>query len=133
VIVVERDDGAGEYGLQPGTLSVAPSWLAPTACASHRFGASRSYRIVDGRLVLYEDVRQPLETLRALHDRDCGARAWLQFGRAPRLVDGQIVDLRFDRGGDNFTAMRLRAGPDAANCPPHLTRWEPPRADLLVP
>jgi len=132
VIVVERDQGAGEYALHPGTLSVAPAWLAPTACASHRFGGPRPYRMVDGRLALYEDIRQPLEILRALQERDCAVKAWLQFGRAPRLVDGEIVDLRFDRGGDNFTAMGLRAGPEAAICPPHLTRWEPPRADLLA-
>jgi inner membrane protein len=133
VIVVDRDDGAGEYGLHPGTLSVAPGWLPPTACASHRFGAPRPYRIVDGRLAVYGDIRQPLESLRALRDRDCAVKAWLQFGRAPRVVDGEIVDLRFDRGRDNFTAMRLAAGPEAASCPPHLTRWEPPRSDLLAP
>ena len=133
VIVIERDDGAGEYALHPGTLSVAPDWLAPTACASHRFGGPRPYRISEGRLALYGEIRQPLETLRALQDRDCGVKAWLQFGRAPRLVDEEIVDVRFDRGGDNFTAMRLRAGPEASVCPPHLTRWEPPRADLLAP
>jgi inner membrane protein len=132
VIVIERDDGAGEYALHPGTLSVAPDWLAPTACASHRFGGPRPYRISEGRLALYEEIRQPLEGLRALQDRDCAAKAWLQFGRAPRLVDGEIVDVRFERGGDNFTAMRLRVGPEASVCPPHLTRWDPPREDLLA-
>jgi hypothetical protein len=60
-------------------------------------------------------------------------RAWLQFGRAPMVRDDEILDLRFERGGENFTAMRRRPPLEAATCPPHLTRWEPPRADLLEP
>jgi len=131
VIVIERDDGAGEYVLHSGTLSVAPAWLAPTRCASHRFGGPRPNHEAERRLVLYDAVRQPREGLRALHDRDCWVKAWLQFGRAPRVEEGAILDLRFDRGGRNFTSMALRPGGQAASCPSHLTSWEPPRADLL--
>ena len=130
VIVIERDDGAGEYVLHPGTLSLAPRWLAPTACASHLFGRPRPYRDLGG-LALYDDIRQPLDALRALQQGDCWVRGWLQFGRAPVLRGGEILDLRFDRGGDNFTSMRLRPAPQAAVCPPNLTSWQPPRADLF--
>jgi inner membrane protein len=133
VIVVERDDGAGEYALHSGTLSLAPDWLAPARCASHRYGGPRPYQEAERRLALYDAVRQPLDGLRALRDRDCWVNAWLQFGRAPRVEDGMIFDMRFDRGGRNFTSMALRPGPEGSICPSHLTSWEPPRADLLQP
>lgn len=48
------------------------------------------------------------------------------------LRAGQIRDLRFETpAGGNFTALRLRPASEAAECPPHLTRWAMPRADLL--
>jgi inner membrane protein len=76
----------------------------------------------------------PLARLRDLAARDCGVRAWLQFGRVPVLDQELIYDLRFDNGTrDNFTAMDLPADPGRAGCPPHLTRWALPRADLLGP
>jgi inner membrane protein len=131
LIAIERDDAEGEYVLHGGTLSLVPAWVPPAACASHRYGGPRPYRVVEGRLVRYDEIRQPLETLRALDQRDCWVRAWLQFGRAPMVRDGEILDLRFDRGGDNFTAMRLRPPGEASHCPPHLTHWDLPRADLL--
>ena len=56
----------------------------------------------------------------------------MQFGRAPMFGDGEIYDLRFDNGDrDNFTAMKLYAHAEAAGCPPNLTSWAMPRADLL--
>ena len=61
-------------------------------------------------------------------------RAWLQFGRAPVLGEREIYDLRFDNGArSNFTTLRLREEERAGPCPPYLTRWEMPRADLLPP
>jgi inner membrane protein len=123
VILIEKDDRAGAYVLHRGTVSIAPRWRPATRCASHRFA---------GREAVWETpVRQPLEGLRERSARDCRVRAWLQFGRAPVLRGDEIFDLRFERGaGDNFTAMKLRPDPESA-CPPHLTRWTPPRADLL--
>ena len=77
-------------------------------------------------------MRQPLEGLRQLASRDCWVRAWLQFGRAPLVREGVILDVRFQAGRlDNFTAMKLRPGPESAACPPNMTHWAMPRADLL--
>jgi hypothetical protein len=46
--------------------------------------------------------------------------------------EGMILDLRFQDGRrENFTAMKLRAGPEAAACPANMTHWAMPRADLL--
>jgi len=131
VIVVERDEH--EYVLHRGTLSLLPSWQPPTACASHRRAGLGESRWSGGnRLVWTEEVRLPIEDLRQLASRDCWVKAWLQFGRAPLVREGTILDLRFQAGRrGNFTAMRLRAGPEAAACPPNMTHWAMPRADLL--
>jgi inner membrane protein len=130
VIAIEKDERGGAFAHHRGTLSLAPRWRPPTACASHRFAGRSATRVAGGRLAWNDEVRQPLEALRALSERDCWARAWLQFGRAPALRDGEIVDLRFDNGPrDNFTAMPV--DPDRAGCPARLTRWARPRADLL--
>jgi inner membrane protein len=133
VIAIEKYEALSEYVLRPATLSLFPGGQPPTTCASHRFGGARPFRDVEGRMAAYEEIRQPLARLRKLAQRDCGVAAWLQFGRAPVIDDGRIFDLRFEARGDNFTAMALRPPEDGATCPPHLTRWMPPRADLLQP
>jgi hypothetical protein len=131
VIVVERDEH--EYALHRGTLSLLPAWQPPTACASHRRPGLGENRWSGGnRLVWSEEVRLPIEGLRQLASRDCWVKAWLQFGRAPLVREGTILDLRFQDGRrENFTAMKLRAGAEAATCPANMTHWAMPRADLL--
>jgi inner membrane protein len=133
VIVVERNEH--EYVLHRGTLSLLPAWQLPTACASHRRHSPGGSRWNGGnRLVWSEEVRLPIEGLRQLASRDCWVKAWLQFGRAPLVREGMILDLRFQDGRrENFTAMKLRSGPEAAACPPNMTHWAMPRADLLEP
>ena len=79
-------------------------------------------------------VSQSLAALRQRVASDCWVRAWMQFGRAPELDERAISDLRYGNvGRANFSAMPLRAPPAAAVCPPNLTRWGMPRADLLRP
>jgi hypothetical protein len=64
---------------------------------------------------------------------DCRVRAWLQFGRAPSMRDGWISDARFGGSGrGNFSAMQVADGASARECPPHLTDWDLPRADVLL-
>ena len=71
-VIVDREGyGRASTCCAAGTLSLVPAWLPPTTCASHRYGGPRPYREVGGRLARYDDIRQPLETLRALGDRDC--------------------------------------------------------------
>jgi inner membrane protein len=120
-----------EYGLHRGTLSLLPAWQPPTDCASHRRALGKNRGSGNG-LVWSEEVRLPIEGLRQLASRDCWVKAWLQFGRTPLVRDGMILDLRFQDGRrENFTAMKLRPGPEAAACPANVTRWAMPRADLL--
>jgi inner membrane protein len=76
---------------------------------------------------------QPLAPLRAAVRNDCRIRAWLQFGRAPDLRDGWIADARFGGANPgNFTAMQVADATPAGDCPPHLTDWDLPRADVLL-
>ena len=76
-----------------------------------------------------DTTTQALGAIRTLDRTDCRVSAWLQFGRAPLIGDGELGDLRFGgRARGNFTSMPLRSG-DA--CPSKLTNWSQPRADLL--
>jgi inner membrane protein len=117
-LAIVKDEQAGEYVTTRGTV---------TALVSSGCGGGRSSGVVWA-----DSVHQPLALLRELNRRDCSVRAWMQFGRAPVVGDGTIGDLRF--GGttrDNFSEMQLTPGEAASSCPPNLTRWEMPRADLL--
>ena len=133
VIGIELDEAGGEYIVRRGTLSLAPAWKAPTACASHRFAGSRRFRMIGGgRIALTDEIRQPLAQLRQLARSNCLVRGWLRFGRAPVIAGGKIFDLRFgDRLGQNFSYMPLTNGKDASICPPFMPGWGTPRADLL--
>jgi inner membrane protein len=135
VIAIEQREDRGEYVLWRGTLSLAPTLRAPTACASHRLVGTPGARVIgNGRLALRDEIRQPLAPLRALAAGDCWVRAWLRFGRAPVIEQGWIYDLRFaelrlaDRDGRTFSHGRLGA---RADCPRYVPSWAMPRADLL--
>ncbi len=132
VVVLRRDDRADELVLRRGTLSLLPQWQLPAWCASAVFGtAGAEHPRNTDAMGWGDEFRQPLAQLRGLHARDCWTRAWLQFGRAPMIRDGAIVDRRFDTGVRvNFTTMPLRE-PGSAPCPSYLTPWTPPRGDIL--
>lgn len=117
VLAIILDARAGEWTSTRGTVTTGAG-----GCGGGRPTA----------VVWSEPIRQPLDRLRGLVRRDCAVRAWMQFGRAPSLEDGVISDLRF--GGtsrDNFSEMAVPGGGDRSACPPNLTRWGMPRADLL--
>jgi inner membrane protein len=132
VIAIESNGATGEYVLWRGTLSLAPALKAPTDCASHRFAEVRHTRVVgDGHLALGDEIHQSLGALRDLARRDCWARAWLRFGRAPVAAGGEIFDLRFaERRAQEFTQMPLARDRDAP-CPSFVPEWEMPRKDLI--
>ncbi len=80
-----------------------------------------------------------LQSISELHDlaiARCDVRAWLQFGRAPRIQNDWIADARYGgTGRGNFSAMplgeRIAPARSGSDCPPHLTPWRLPRADIL--
>lgn len=117
-LTVMVDEQAGEYVTTRGTAAAFGS----PGCGSGR----RSH--VEWNVA----ARQPLTLLRDRVRRDCSVRAWMQFGRAPELGTRTIGDFRY--GGathDNFSTLRLEADERTWACPPNLTRWAMPRADLL--
>jgi inner membrane protein len=120
VLAIVSDERGGEYVMTRGTATSVGS----SGCgASHRAGVEWA-----------EPVHQALGRLRELHRRDCSARAWMQFGRAPQIGERAISDLRY--GGtarENFSTMPLTPGREAVACPPNLTSWGTPRADLVAP
>ncbi|MEP6917061.1 MAG: metal-dependent hydrolase, partial [Acidobacteriota bacterium] len=88
-LVVENDEGAGEFVLRRATLSIFPSIQLPGSCRSRRFMRAGASDALSTRSSAWSDaIRQPLASLRDLNDRGCWVRAWLQFGRAPVLGDG---------------------------------------------
>ena len=113
-LAIERSESRDEYVLRRGSVS-----LFDGVCG--RTGTE-----------WFVSSRQPLARLRERNRQDCWVRAWLQFGRAPVMGNDDIVDYRFGgEGRGNFTSMRLLDSTLARVCPPHLTNWVPPRADLL--
>jgi inner membrane protein len=122
-IAIERNERDGEYVMSRGSVSLVPHALSESACGQ------QGRTSVEWSTTLH----QSLAALRALDHDNCWAAAWLQFGRAPALGDDAIGDFRFggvSRG--NFTTMPLTPPAAASACPPHITHWGKPRADLLT-
>lgn len=127
VIAIESNERP-HLVLRRGTLSLFPAWQPPALCPSHRL--ERLDAAPEGTAFAWGgEMRQPIDGLRDLGRRDCWTRAWLQFGRAPFVRDGTIADLRFDNVRGNFTAMAVTA--EDRSCPPAMTSWGMPRADVL--
>ena len=129
-VAVEKDAAHDRFVLHRGTLSLAPSLVAPERCALHRLWKLPSAPWPgQARLARTEPIAVSLETLRRYARGDCRVAAWMQFGRAPFLRGEEIRDLRFENGPrENFTAMTILEG---GGCPSHVTSWGLPRADLL--
>ena len=127
VIAIAKD--ADDLMLRRGTLSLLPAWHPLDRCPSHRLEVMPP--VPGGEpLAWAAELRQPVGELRDLSRSDCWVRAWLQFGRAPFIRDGTIADLRFESGArGNFTAMALPR--EDRGCPPAMTSWGMPRADVL--
>ena len=127
-LAIEKHESRDEYILRRGNLSLFDGWLPRRVCSYSGTvaGSSRS------RAEWSVSSRQSLSRLRMRSRDDCWVRGWLQFGRAPAMTNDHIVDARFG-GADagNFTSMRLLDSTLAKVCPPHLTNWGMPRADLL--
>ena len=119
-LAIAADERAGEFVMTQGNVAVS---------AIHECGPARTTSVAWAG-----QVRQSLPELRALVRRDCSARAWMQFGRAPEVSARAISDLRYGRAArDNFSEMPLHADGASRACPPNLTRWAMPRGDLLRP
>jgi inner membrane protein len=133
VLSIERDNAEDGLLVRRGTLSLLPRIWPASTCVTHRLLADSGFAdALDAALVWNREWQVDLTQLRSLHATDCRIRAWLQFGRAPFIADGRIVDLRFDNPlSSNFSAMAFAAAGAPAGCPPNLTNWDAPRSDVL--
>jgi inner membrane protein len=137
VLTLQKAAAAPDHALiaRRATLSLLPGVWPAASCASARLMSAR-WTIEDAApsdmIVWHRRWRIDLEELRALHAGNCRVRAWLQFGRVPHVANGTIADLRFEHPvGQNFTPMAVETG--ARGCPSHVTNWELPRRDVLLP
>lgn len=133
-LTVERS--GQELVSRRGVFSLIPNLLPAERCATHRLFVAQAQESAIASstpaVAFQQEWRSDLAALRERAAADCRTAAWLQFGRAPWLGEGQIADLRYQnpmRG--NFSTMPL--GPPSPDCPPNLTRWEMPRRDLFGP
>lgn len=132
VMLVERVPGGAALVARRGTVSIVPRLWPAARCATSRLAARTwaSKGPASDAVVWHRQWTIDLEPLRALNETDCRARAWFQFGRVPYLDGRRLLDLRFENPlGDNFSAMRVDS--QRTGCPPNLTEWTPPRADML--
>jgi len=128
-LAIAKNEVRDEYVLQRGNLSLLDGWLPARVCGSYSGAIAGSTR---SRAEWAVSSRESLSRLRTRSRDDCWVRGWLQFGRAPVMGNDAIVDYRFGaEGRGNFTSMALLDPTLAKVCPPHLTNWVMPRADLL--
>ena len=127
-VAIEKNEREGAYVLRRGRVSLVPGDMCDMPPEAVVVGSR------PGAVIWTDARRESLTRLRDLSRNDCWVRAWLQFGRAPALGETAITDARFSsslRG--NFTTMALLPPAEASVCPPNLTNWDMPRADLITP
>lgn len=124
---VESNPAADRYRLRRGVASIAPDWLAPSACPAGLVEKKPAQTLWTG-VLQHGSADASLSQLRALKASNCEADAWLRFGRMPELAKDALSDYRFastPRG--NFSTLHLAPAP----CPAGVPAWGYPRADLF--
>ena len=132
-IVVESVNNFGGSGDLSNSIANGDGFVQGTVFPGSQFFLSARWTddaAPSERIVWHRRWEIDLEQLRGLYAGNCRVRAWLQFGRVPHVADGRIADLRFEHPvGQNFTPMPVEVG---TGCPSYVTRWIPPRSDVLL-
>lgn len=134
-VSVESDEGADRYRLRRGILSLAPDWLAPSACAPGlaQPGARHAHHPLAPGMALEAEFSGGLAALRRLERDNCHVAAWLRFARAPAVGPAEASDLRFSNTlKTDFSTLHLTQVAGRA-CPLHVPGWGALRRDLLTP
>lgn len=119
-----------EYQATRGVVSIMPDRLPAAACPAPFAQVPDALRDDYSAAAVLMTHRGDLASLHALYDEDCFFRAWTRFARIPVHEQSRAWDLRFARGGDNFTLIDLDRMPKG-QCPVREPQWEKPRKDLL--
>lgn len=138
VIAVQLDGDA--YTLRQALLSLAPGWIATSACPGLRSIATTTATLVPSsapdsdKLQWLREVTMSRNAASNLLRNNCEARAFAGFARAlwfrPDTGGWLVGDLRYDReSGLSFAEMQVNANPE--QCPRFIPPWIPPRSDLL--
>ena len=125
---IERQ--AEQYRARRGILSIAPDWVAPADCPAAFAQLDKASGKDGNALAIRVTHEGDTASLQSLYEQDCRFRAWMRFARIPYLLNWQARDMRFDRSGDNFTAIDLGSAPPV-DCPWSVPQWGTPRTDLL--
>ena len=104
VIVIEMREAETEYVLWRGTLSLAPEWKRPAACASQRFVGAREIRVIGEGHFARRYAGVSLSRLRELADCDCWVRALAVWPVRWCIEGGSIHDLRICRNASARTS-----------------------------
>lgn len=138
VILVQSTED--QVVLRRGMLSLQPAWFGADRCIGRGLAASATAPVmrfsgsIDPEVRWYGQYASSRARIAEIIRRDCRARAFMQFVRAPWLatVDGALAigDLRFDREPAlGFAEIDLSENPGA--CPSRTPPWTRPRADLF--
>lgn len=119
-----------EYRARRGVVSVLSQWLEVSHCPEPFAELAAAQQINDRAFALTFTHRGDRGSLRELYVKDCHFQAWMRFARIPAHQERRAQDVRFARGGDNFTLIDLDRMPQNA-CPQHVPQWGVPRRDLL--
>lgn len=124
-------EGNGEiYQARRGILSLAPEWVAVTACPYAFAQLPPAMRGDLGPLVELSVQRGNRRTLQSLYENNCHFHAWMRFARIPFHEGGHARDIRFERSDENFTAIDLTRL-SQIDCSRGVPQWGVPREDLL--
>lgn len=139
LLLVQRE--ADQYLVRTARLSLAPTWVAASACrgtgrVTAQTGAVSGASTVvpapnDAGVQWLQQFSMPARRIPELAARHCLGRAFLQFARVPWATGTdsgwEMGDLRFGNGA-SFSQLRL--GPAAERCAFASVPWLPPRPEL---
>ncbi|MFO0569544.1 MAG: metal-dependent hydrolase [Polyangiaceae bacterium] len=134
-----QTDGAGQYAVRRGRVSLAPGLVPAERCARSGGQTTAPLRPIERpstpSVYFERQFVAPLAELERLYRQSCRARVFLRFARLPFWTElpgtGLVLgDLRFDREPDlGFAELVVDRANDS--CPPAIPPWTPPRAELL--
>lgn len=138
LVIAFQDTATGEIGLRRGLL--APfSWVPHSSCPKLRGAGStaplKKFDDPSGLKVSWGgEYRIPGKTFKTWANDNCLMGSYLQFARAPFLVEEKdsliLGDLRFD-WEESLSFAEIRVPKKTDQCPRWGVPWAPPRTDWL--
>lgn len=125
--IEQKDD---LYHARRGVLSLLPERLPAADCPAGFVQIPPDLQDDYSQASILTSYRGSVSRLSEFHEESCHLQAWMRFARIPVLSESRAWDLRFERGGQNFTEIDL-AQAARTECPRGVPQWGKPRNDLL--